>query len=65
MLDWLFIILGTVLIAIPFSKPFFNIIIKKFNNIIFLIKYKKTTKFLFFILGIISIFFGLYIESIR
>ncbi len=65
MLDWLFIILGTFLITLSISKPFYYLFINKLNNIKFLNKYKKTTKIIFFIFGLILIFLGLFVESIK
>ncbi len=61
-MHWLIIIIGTIILSISLSNPFYKLLIEK------KIKFKKIYKFIFrlflFIFGLIIIFFGLYMESI-
>jgi len=62
LMHWLLIIIGTFILSISISNPFYRLLIQKriklktfFNLII---------RVILFIIGIIVIFSGLYLESI-
>ena len=61
-MHWIIIILGTLILSVSLSNPFYRLIIGKkirignFIEIIF--------RFLILFIGLIIIFIGLYIESI-
>jgi len=61
-MHWLLIIIGTFILSISVSNPFYRLLIKKriklktFLNLIL--------RVILFITGLIVIFFGLYLESI-
>ena len=61
-MHWLVIILGTLILSISISNPFYRLLLNK------IIKLKGFLQILFrillFILGLIIIFVGLYVESI-
>jgi len=61
MLYWLIIIFGIVILGLSISNPFFNILIKQNINIS-IIK-EIILRFFLFLLSIIIIFIGLYVES--
>lgn len=65
MIYWFLIIIGTVIITLGLSKEFFllfkNFLNKKYN----LIKYNKSMRTLLIFFGLVSIIFGLYMESIN
>ena len=61
MFYWLFIICGIILLTLSLSNPFFNLLIKKNINIS-TIK-EILLRFFLFLLSIIVIFTGLYVES--
>ena len=59
---WLVIIIGTLLLSISISNPFYRLI---FKNIFELNAFLQIIFRIFlFIIGFITIFIGLYIESI-
>ena len=61
-MHWLLIIIGTFILSISISNPFYKLLIQKriklktFFNLIL--------RVILFIIGLIVIFFGLYLESI-
>jgi len=61
-MHWLLIIIGTFILSISISNPFYRLLIQKriklktFFNLIL--------RVILFIIGLIVIFFGLYLESI-
>ena len=61
-MHWLLIIIGTFILSISISNPFYRLLIQKriklktFFNLIL--------RFILFIIGLIVIFSGLYLESI-
>ena len=59
---WLVIIIGTFILSISVSNPFYNLLIHK--RIKLNILYKFILRFVLFMVGTIIIFFGLYLESI-
>ena len=62
MLHWILIFIGIIFLSISISNPVYEITIKKYLKIIFL--FQLIIRFLLFLLGVIIIFYGLYIESI-
>ena len=62
MLHWILIFIGIIFLSISISNPVYKITIKKYLKIIFL--FQLIIRFLLFLLGVIIIFYGLYIESI-
>ena len=62
MLYWLTIIIGIIMLSLSISNPFYNLVIKKKINTNILMKI--LIRILLFILGILSIMLGLYIESV-
>jgi len=59
---WLIIILGTFIISLSISNPFYRLIVKKIVNL--KIFYEIIFRILLFFLSIGLIFLGLYLESI-
>ena len=61
-MHWLLIIIGTITLSISVSNPFYKLLIEK------RIKLKILSKLIFriilFIIGLIIVFVGLYLESI-
>ncbi len=60
-MHWLIIILGTFILSISLSNPFYKLLIEKklkFNTFI-----KILLRIFMFIIGLIIIFLGLFIES--
>jgi hypothetical protein len=61
-MHWLIIILGTFILTISLSNPFYKLLIEK------RLKLKTFFKIIFrlmlFILGLTAIFLGLYLESL-
>jgi len=61
-MHWLLIIIGTFILSISVSNPFYKLLIEKRIKLkIFL---NLILRFILFIVGLIVIFFGLYLESI-
>ena len=61
-MHWLLIIVGTFILSIAVSNPFYKLLIEK--RIKLRILYKFVLRLIFFIMGLIIVFFGLYLESI-
>ena len=61
-MHWLLIIIGTFILSIAVSNPFYKLLIEK--RIKLKILYKFIFRLLLLIMGIIIVFFGLYLESI-
>ena len=61
-MHWLLIIIGTFILSIAVSNPFYKLLIEK--RIKLRILYKFVLRLIFFIMGLIIVFFGLYLESI-
>ncbi len=59
---WLIIILGTFILSLSISNPFYQLIVKKIVNL--KIFYEIIFRILLFFLSIVLIFLGLYLESI-
>ncbi len=59
---WLIIILGTFILSISLSNPFYNLLIEK--RIKLKTFFKIIIRILMFFLGLIVIFLGLYLESL-
>jgi hypothetical protein len=61
-MHWLLIIIGTIILSISVSNPFYKLLIEK------RIKLKTLSKLIFriflFMIGFIIVFLGLYLESI-
>ena len=61
-MHWLLIIIGTLILSISVSNPFYRLLIEK------RIKLRTLSKIIFriflFITGLIVVFLGLYLESI-
>ena len=62
MLHWAIIILGIILLTLSISNPFYKLIIKK--NVIFSNFVEVIFRIILFLIAIIVLFFGLYVESI-
>lgn len=62
MIYWLIIILGIVILSASISNPFFNFTIKKYIKIN--IYFEFIIRISLFILSIIIILTGLYVESL-
>jgi len=61
-MHWIIIILGTFILSLSVSNPLYRLLITKkihLNNFFHII-----ARIILFILGLIIIFYGLYIESI-
>jgi len=61
-MHWLIIILGTFILSLSVSNPFYRLLIEK--RIILTILFKLIFRILLFIIGLIVVFFGLYLESL-
>ena len=61
-MHWLLIIIGTITLSISVSNPFYKLLIEK--RIKLKILYKLIFRILLFIVGLIIVFVGLYLESI-
>ena len=61
-MHWLLIIIGTFILSIAVSNPFYKLLIEK--RIKLRILYKFILRLVLFIMSIIIVFFGLYLESI-
>ena len=61
-MHWLLIIIGTFILSIAVSNPFYKLLIEK--RIKLRILYKFVLRLMLFIMGIVTVFFGLYLESI-
>ena len=61
-MHWLLIIIGTIILSISVSNPFYKLLIEK--RIKLKILYKLIFRILLFIVGLIIVFVGLYLESI-
>ena len=62
LMHWLIIILGTFILSISISNPFYKLLIaKRLKLKTFL---KIILRILLFILGLTAIFVGLYLESL-
>ena len=59
---WFFIVLGIIILSFSLSNPVYNLIFKKKIKLNLL--FNISLRIVFFILAIITIFFGLYLESI-
>ena len=65
MIHWFLIIIGTVIIALGLSKEFFLLFKSLLNMKDNLVKFNKLIRTSFIFFGLVSIFFGLYVESIN
>jgi len=65
MIHWFVISIGTILFSLGLSSPLFNLIFIKKNKPIKLRINFKLMKIIFISLGLIIIFFGLFIESLN
>jgi len=61
-MHWLLIIIGTFILSISVSNPFYRLLIGKRITLNFFLN--LTFRVFMFIVGLIVIFFGLYLESI-
>ena len=61
-MHWLLIIIGTFILSIAVSNPFYKLLIEK--RIKLKIFNKLILRFLMFLIGTIIVFLGLYLESI-
>ena len=61
-MHWLLITIGTFILSVAVSNPFYKLLIEK--RIKLRILYKFIFRLMLFIMGIIIVFFGLYLESI-
>ena len=61
-MHWLIIILGTFILSISISNPFYKLLIAKRIKLKFF--FKIIFRLLLFILGLVLIFLGLYLESL-
>ena len=61
-MHWLLIVIGTFILSIAVSNPFYKLLIEK--RIKLRILYKFVLRLMLFIMGIIIVFFGMYLESI-
>ncbi len=62
LMHWLIIILGTFILSISLSNPFYKLLIEKRLKLKTFLKI--IIRLLLFILGLIVIFQGLYLESL-
>ena len=61
-MHWLVIIIGTLILSISISNPFYRLIIGKkikLNSI-----FQIILRVILFLIGLVIIFYGLYLESI-
>ena len=61
MFHWLIIIVGIIIISLSISNPFFKLVFNKNFNLNVLLSI--FIRIFIFLLGIIVIFIGLYVES--
>ena len=61
-MHWLLIIIGTFILSMAVSNPFYKLFIEK--RIKLKIFNKLILRFLMFLIGTIIVFLGLYLESI-
>ena len=61
-MHWLLIIIGTITLSISVSNPFYKLLIEK--RIKLKILSKLIFRILLFIVGLVIVFVGLYLESI-
>ena len=61
-MHWLLIIIGTFILSMAVSNPFYKLLIDK--RIKLRILNKLILRFLLFAIGVIIVFIGLYLESI-
>ena len=61
-MHWLLIIIGTFILSIAVSNPFYKLLIEK--RIKLRILYKFILRLMLFIMGLVIVFFWLYLESI-
>ena len=61
-MHWLIIILGIFILSLSVSNPFYRLLIEK--RIKLTILFKLIFRILLFIIGLIVVFFGLYLESL-
>ncbi len=61
-MHWLIIIIGIFILSVSLSNPFYKLLVEKRLKINLLLKI--FFRIFLFILGLVIIFFGLYIESI-
>ena len=62
MFHWLIIILGILILSLSISSPFYKLIIRKF--ITFKVIFEIFFRIILFVLSIVIIVLGLYVESI-
>ena len=62
MIYWIIIIIGVILLSISLSNPFYNLILKKYLKL--KVFYEILIRILIFLVSVIIIFIGLYLESI-
>jgi len=60
-MHWLIIIIGTFILSISVSNPFYKLLIEKRFQFRFISKF--ILRLFLFIIGILIVFLGLYIES--
>jgi len=63
MIYWLIIILGILILSLALSNPFYNLVFKRFFKTPIIINI--LIRIFLFLISIIIIFFGLYIESLN
>jgi len=61
-MHWLLIILGTFILSLSVSNPFYRLLIEKKIKLKFISK--LIIKVLLFIIGLAVVFLGLYLESL-
>ena len=61
-MHWLLIVIGTLILSLSLSNPFYKLLIQKKINLIKI--YRVILRILLFIMGLLVIFLGLYLESL-
>ena len=61
-MHWLIIILGTFILSLSVSNPFYRLLVEKRFKL--KIIFKIISRILMFIIGLLLIFLGLYLESL-
>jgi len=61
-MHWLIIILGTFILSVSISNPFYKLLVEKIIKLKFF--FQLFLRIFLFILGFIVIFLGLYLESL-
>ena len=61
-MHWFIIILGTFILSISVSNPFYRLVIEK--KIKLTLFFNLIIRIFLFIIGLIVVFFGLYLESL-